>query len=194
MGGGDFSLELVSERPGFVCVKISGKKVAEAFKKEPGGHRWQRVPPTEKRGRVHTSTITVVVLPEVKPSQVKINDKDLEWKTTRSGGPGGQHMQKNDTAVILKHKPSGIVVRCETRSQAQNKEMALEILRAKLLSNEKREGKQKRKAIRKKQAGSGMRGDKIRTIRLHAGTVVDHQTGKRMKSKQYLRGFVDELY
>jgi peptide chain release factor 1 len=192
--GGAFSLELLNERPGFVCVRIIGKNAGKLFQHESGGHRWQRVPPTERRGRVHTSTITVVILPEAQQADIQIDKRDLEWKTTRSGGPGGQHMQKNDTAVILKHKPSGTTIRCESRSQAQNKEDALAILRSKLLARERESQYQFRRNERKKQAGSGMRGDKIRTIRLQDDLVTDHRTNKKMSTKKYLRGQLEDLH
>lgn len=193
--GGHFSLEILDYRPGFATLKISGKKVFKAFEKEPGGHRWQRVPPTEKRGRVHTSTITVVVLPEPKEHEVEINMKDVEIKATRGSGAGGQHRNKTDTAIQLWHKPSGIQVRSEScKSQHQNKEIALAILRAKLLRLSEERQYEKISKERRKQAGSGMRGDKIRTIRLQDDTVIDHDSNKKISAKKYLRGGIDLLY
>jgi len=157
--------------------------------------RWQRVSPTERRGRVHTSTVTVVVLPEFSDKEVFIEPKDLEWKYTKGSGPGGQHRNKTSSAVQLYHKPSGVRIRSETeKSQKQNKEIALSVLKAKLLNVEKEKEQLKRSSIRKKQKGSGQRGDKIRTVRLQDGVVTDHRTNKKMRAKKYLRGFIEDLY
>lgn len=195
MTGGLFEFECLDSRPGFAVLRISGKKVFKAFEKEPGGHRVQRVPPTEKRGRVHTSTITVVVLPEPKNHEVDIDMRDIEIKATRGSGAGGQHRNKNDTAIQLWHKPSGIQIRSESsKSQHQNKENALAILRARLLELSKNSQRNKRRKERRRQAGSGMRGDKVRTIRFQDDTVIDHQTNKRMSVKKYVRGHIDKLY
>src|SRR3990167_10512299 len=94
-----FDLELLDRRSGYMCFKVSGKDAYEYFKNEAGGHRWQRIPPTERKGRVQTSTITVAVLEEVNPKDIQISDKDLDWRFTRGTGPGGQHKNKTDTAV-----------------------------------------------------------------------------------------------
>src|SRR5579885_2588838 len=107
-------------------LQIDGQGAWSAFAHEPGGHRFQRIPPNEKRGRVHTSTVTVAVLPELTDTQVPINDKDLEWSYCRGSGKGGQHRNVTDSAVQLHHKPTGIRVRCESeRSQPQNRRTAL---------------------------------------------------------------------
>lgn len=190
-----FSIELLEKNPGIIIFKASGKNIEKKFKNESGGIRWQRVPPTEKRGRVHTSTITVVVMREPKSHEVNLNIKDVEIKATRGSGAGGQHRNKNDTAIQLWHKPTGIQIRSEgSKSQHQNKENALSMLRAKLLEMKEEAQYQRRKNERKRQAGSGMRGDKIRTIRLQDDTVTDHQTNKRMSAKKYMRGEIDRLY
>lgn len=195
MTGGLFSLEYLDIRPGFAVLRVSGKKVAKAFAKEPGGHRVQRVPPTEKRGRVHTSTITVVVLPEPRQHEFHLDPRDLEIKTTRGSGAGGQHRNKVETAVVVKHLPSGMTVRSEnSKSQHQNKENALSILRARLSSLSKNKARVKRDRERRKQAGSGMRGDKIRTIRYQDDIVIDHHSGKKISAKKYTRGHIDLLY
>lgn len=159
------------------------------FRNEAGGHRYQRIPPTERRGRVHTSTITVAVLPEITEQQISVKDSELIWKMCRGSGPGGQHRNKTESAVQVTHIPSKISVRCESeRSQHQNKASALELLRAKLWERTKKELTEQRTNDRKEQVGSGMRGDKRRTIRFQDGQVVDHITGRRWKLKDYLRG------
>ncbi len=156
---------------------------------EAGGHRWQRISPTEKRGRTHTSTITVAVLPVPREQELMIDPKDLDWKTCRSSGPGGQHGDRTDSAVQLTHKPTGLSVRIENeKSQHRNKTEALNVLRARLLEKQKYEVNTKRASDRKKQVGSGMRGDKRRTIRTQDGIVKDHVLGKKWRLKDYLRG------
>lgn len=159
------------------------------FLDEAGGHRYQRVSPTEKRGRVHTSTITVATLKEPTATQVRIDDRDLEFSTTRGSGPGGQNRNKVESCVIVKHKPSGLTVRCETeRSQHQNKASALSLLRARLWEQEQTKQFSQRADARKQQVGSGQRGDKRRTIRCQDDQVNDHVTGKHWTWKDYERG------
>lgn len=161
----------------------------ELFKNETGGHRWQRVPPTEKRGRVQTSTITVAVVKKITELQLYIDPNDLEWKTCRGSGPGGQHRNKTESAVQLTHLPTKVSVRCESeRSQHRNRESALDILRAKLYDAQTQKINNAAASERKQQVGSGMRGDKRRTIRVQDGQVNDHITGKKWALKQYLRG------
>jgi len=191
----DFTLEVVAERPGYIALRVTGKDARRAFRNEAGGHRWQRVPPTEKRGRVHTSTITVAVLREPTPSQVRLDPKDLDITTCRGSGKGGQHKNVTDSAVQVKHKPSGIIVRAEAeRSQNQNKELALGVLRAKLQEVRTEGENTRRNARRRSQVGCGARGDKRRTVRLQAGQVVDHITGRRTSAKSYLRGQLEKLW
>lgn len=168
---------------------MSGKQAERAFGREGGGHRWQRVPPTEKRGRVHTSTITVVVLPAPSAVEVVIDERDLRWSTCRASGNGGQHLQKTESAVQLEHVPSGIQVRCESeRSQHQNRATALGVLRARLLAAAKEEAKRERDRARREQAGCGERGDKRRTIRQQDGLVHDHESGQTWSFRDYERG------
>jgi peptide chain release factor 1 len=187
--GGVFEFVILHSVPGLTIIQAAGAGVEAAFGSEAGGHRWQRIPPNEKRGRVHTSTITVVVLWEIKQQQMALAEKDLDWTTCRGSGPGGQHRNKTESAVQIKHKPSGLVVRCESeRSQHQNRQAALEILRSKLWQKQQAEASQSREKERKQQAGSGMRGDKRRTVRCQDGIVTDHLSDQKWKLDDYLRG------
>jgi peptide chain release factor 1 len=165
------------------------------MKNEAGGHRWQRVPPTEKRGRVHTSTITVVVLDEKGPGAVQLRDKDIRITTCRGSGKGGQHRNTTDSAVQVTHIPTGIQVRAENeRSQHLNKAVAKDLLRLRLSRQVQSEHRAKKNAQRRKQAGQGARADKRRTIALQRGQVTDHITGRRMAAKAYLRGDLSRLW
>lgn len=189
-----FSCELLDTRPGIAVVRVSGTGARRLFAQEPGGHRWQRVPPTEKRGRYHTSTVTVAVLEEPGEHSVRIAPSDLEWKTCRGSGAGGQHRNVTDSAVQLRHKPSGLKVRIESeRSQAQNKVAALALLRAKLQLRLEDDNRRSRWQERKIQVGSGMRGDKVRTIRVRDNSVRDHRTGKKITYKAFMRGELEGL-
>lgn len=176
-------------------MRVSGRKAKTAFAHEPGGHRFQRVPPTEKRGRVHTSTVTVAVLEEPTEHEVQIDPSELEESFTRGSGKGGQHRNKTDTCVILKHIPTGLSVRIDGgRSQHINRQTALSVLRARLQQNEGERLTHKRNRNRKAQVGCGARGDKRRTIALQRDMVTDHQTGKTMSAKHYLRGKIRDLW
>ena len=124
VAGGFFSAEIVEERPGFVSLVIAGRGAAELLSGEPGGHRWQRVPATERRGRVHTSTITIAVLAEPPNVDAALRLVDVDVETMRGSGAGGQHCNKTDSAVRARHRPTGIEVRCESeRSQYRNREL-----------------------------------------------------------------------
>jgi len=163
------------------------------FLPESGGHRIQRVSPTEKRGRRHTSTITVAVLPIVK-NEVYINPKDLEWSTFRSSGPGGQNVNKVESAVRVKHKPTGICVSCQNdRSQKRNKELAYRLLCSRIYDENQKRSLEKDNNIRKNQIGSGQRGDKIRTYRFQDDVVVDHLTGRKFNLSEIIAGNLDVL-
>lgn len=188
-----FEVELLEERIGFICFRAKGKEANRLFANEAGGHRWQRVPETERRGRVQTSTITVAVLPEAKQHEVIIREQDLEWFTRRGSGPGGQHRNKTESTVDLVHKPTGIKVTADSRSQHENRATALEILRAKLLDNQRQSGILERNRERKAQVGCGMRGDKRRTIRVQDNQVTDHELGRCIPYKEYARGNFDGL-
>ena len=147
------------------------------------------MPPTEKRDRVHTSTITVAVLPEPTDVEVRVDERDLDWSTCRGTGSGGQKRNKTESTVLLTHRPSGLQVRCETsRSQQHNRAMALVLLRARLWAAERERIAGARAHDRRAQVGSGMRGDKRRTIRCQDGVVTDHLLGRRWPLRAYLRG------
>jgi peptide chain release factor 1 len=168
---------------------VTGAGAYEAFRDEAGGHRWQRVPPNERRGRVHTSTITIAVLREPEASELVLDARDLEWRVSRGSGPGGQHRNKTESAVDLVHRPSGIGVHVESeRSQHQNRAIALARLRARIAEEQGAQLSRARSAERRAQVGSGMRGDKRRTIRAQDGTVVDHPTGRAWRLRDYERG------
>lgn len=138
--------------------------------------------------------MTVAVLPEPSAAEVRLNERDLDWKACRGSGAGGQHRNTTDSAVQLTHLPTGIMVRCESeRSQHQNKELARGLLRARLREAEQAGRDQKRNRKRRDQIGGGARGDKRRTIALQRDQVTDHVTGKQMSAKQYLRGLIEDL-
>jgi peptide chain release factor 1 len=159
-------------------IRISGPGVFDLLKNESGVHRVQRVPVTEKRGRIHTSTATIVVLPEIKETEVNINPGDLEWSFTRAGGHGGQNVNKVSTAVRLIHRPTGIVVEArEERFQEQNRQIALSLLRSKLWEKQEEE-KLRTVAGYRSVIGRGMRSEKIRTYNFPQDRVTDHRLGK----------------
>ncbi len=186
--GGVFSASVLVERPGFISLLVEGKGAKQAFKDERGGHRWQRKSPTEKRGRVHTSTVTVAVLDPLDLSCYRLDERDVEFVMTRGTGPGGQHRNKTDSCVVATHRATGISVRIDSRSQHSNKKIALRILAERLSEKERKENSAKRSRLRKEQVGSGMRGDKIRTYRQRDDRVVDHVTGKKWKLTKWMRG------
>lgn len=187
--GGLFEFDIVDLRPGLAVLQINGPIAEKIFKSESGGHRWQRVPPTEKNGRVQTSTITVAVLDEPAPQQLVLNQKDLHIVTCRGAGKGGQNRNKVETAVQITHVPTGTTVRCETeRSQGQNKEIAIKTLRARIWQSMKDREHQKTSNIRNSQIGTGMRGDKRRTIQVQNNIVKDHLNGKRWRYEDYCAG------
>jgi peptide chain release factor 1 len=159
--------------------EVSGEGAYDAFKNEMGVHRVQRVPATEKQGRVHTSTISVAVLPVKDISSVKINPSDLEIEFTRSGGAGGQNVNKVETAVRMTHKPTGFAVRCQSeRTQLRNKEKALLLLSAKIEDKERQEQVDKYAAERKSQIGTADRSEKIRTYNYLQDRITDHRIKK----------------
>lgn len=178
-----------------VIFSIEGKGAYSRLKYESGVHRVQRVPVTEASGRIHTSTATAAVLPEMNEVEVEIAPDDLEIEVYRSSGPGGQHMQKNATAVRVTHLPTGMVVTCESeRSQFQNKERAMAILRARLYAIEEQKQLEERGETRRLQVGSGERSEKIRTYNFPQNRVTDHRIGlTSYRLETVLDGDLDEF-
>ena len=162
----------------------------ETFQYEAGVHRVQRVPVTEAQGRIQTSTATVAVLPEVKATQVELQDADLDWQFTRAGGPGGQNVNKVNTAVRLTHKPTGITVFVhEERYQARNKEIALNMIRAKVWQKEEEKRLSALSDKRSLAVGSGMRAEKVKTYNFPQNRLTDHRIGKSWHNlKEILEG------
>lgn len=178
-----------------VVVEVTGRGATEAFRREPGGHRWQRIPPTERRGRVHSSSVTVAVMRQPVAADNVFDPADVEWTATRGSGAGGQHRNKTASAVIAKHRPTGLTVRVESeRSQRQNRATAFALLGARLLAAKEASEATARDRDRKEQVGTGQRGDKVRTVALQRDQATDHRTGKRVAARVYLAGNVEALW
>lgn len=184
-----FECEIVDERPGMAVLQVRGRDARNAFAHESGGHRWQRVPPTEKRGRRHTSTVTVAVMPVLDVLVQELSARDIEWKATRGSGAGGQAKNKTSNAVQMTHLPTGVSVRVETsRSQWENRQTAARLLAARLVEHAFSQMSAEEASYRRTQIGSGQRGDKIRTIRLQDDQVTDHRSGRTISAAKYLKG------
>lgn len=186
--------EIIDDRPGQVVLEFSGANALSLFSNESGGHRWQRIPPTEKKGRVHTSTVTVAIMlpPKDLPD---INPNDIEEQLYRkAAGNGGQNNNKLATACRLHHIPTGIRVECcSERSQKTNRQRAMALLLSKIESLAKSTANKERATDRKDQVGSGMRGDKIRTYREQDDRVVDHRNGKKTSLARVRKGGLGAL-
>jgi peptide chain release factor 1 len=176
-------------------AKIQGEGVYSEFKLESGVHRVQRIPQTEKAGRVHTSTASVAVLPEIEAKEVVINEGDLEVSFTRAGGPGGQNVNKVETAVRILHKPTGIIVGSRTeRTQWANRETAMTMLRAKVFEEQQAKETQELGADRKEQVGTADRSEKIRTYNFPNDRITDHRYGVKIHNiEKVLEGNLDVI-
>ena len=196
-----FKVEILNENPtqlgGYkeISFMIKGKGAYSRFKFEGGVHRVQRVPDTESSGRIHTSTVTVAVLPEVEEVDVDINPDDVRMEVFRASGAGGQHINKTSSAVRLIHEPTGLVAECQTeKSQVQNRENAMKMLRSRLYAIEKEKQDKEITSARRSMVGSGDRSEKIRTYNYPQGRITDHRVGYNIyQFENFLNGDMDEL-
>lgn len=198
--GGVFSVVEVEENKSkvgynFITLIVSGKDAYELFSPEAGGHRIQRVPPTETRGKRHTSTVTVAVIKDDKNDKIELEEKDLIYDIFRAGGNGGQNRNKVETAIRLTHRPTNItVISTRERSQYQNKQNALKELQKRVNELQTNNFNKDVSETIRQQRGSGERGDKLRTYQFTNDVIINHNTGKKMhKIERFMRGNIEEI-
>lgn len=160
---------------------------------ESGGHRWQRIPPTERSGRVHTSTVTVAAFAMKQRSEFKIPERDIETFTTKDSGPGGQHRNKTESCVVMRHLPTGIEAKAATKSQHRNREIAREMLEGRVAAHYAEIAETQVRNDRRSKVGSGMRGDKVRTYRFKDNVVTDHRSERKASLRDVLAGKLELL-
>lgn len=175
-----------------MSLKITG--AIKNLTQEAGGHRIQRIPPTEKRGRVHTSTVTVAIINQETTERTLIDNKDLEVSWFSGTGPGGQNRNKVQASCRLKHTPSGIIATAQTRSRANSYEQAYDTLKKRLEESIHILKQNNLRHMIKSQVGSGQRGDKIRTVQFQHNVATDHRTGKKITAEEYMLGYMDRLW
>ena len=196
-----FSIEIMNENAtelgGYkeISFAVEGKGAWARFKFESGTHRVQRVPDTESQGRIQTSAATVAVLPEVEDVEIDINPADLQIDTYRSGGAGGQHVNKTESAIRITHLPTGTVVECQDeRSQHKNRDRAMKLLRSRLYQREREKAEAERAGLRRDQVGTGDRSGRIRTYNFPQGRMTDHRINLTLyKLDQVMNGDLDEM-
>jgi len=177
----------------FDLIIEGDKSVVSLLLNESGGHRWQRIPPTERRGRVHTSTVTVAAFEIKEQSKWSLKESDITIFTTKDSGPGGQHRNKTESCVVMRHEPTGIESKAAEKSQTQNRKTARELLEHRVEVFMANKAKMASDATRKEKVGSGMRGDKIRTYREQDDIVTDHRNSKKANLQRILRGDLELL-
>jgi len=186
---------IVSDRESEIVLRVTGDGAWDLFRHEAGGHRWQRVPPTETQGRRHSSTFTVAVFRDTGARQSSFREEDVEIQATIGLGPGGQHRQKNCTAIRATHRPTGMVVFQQSeRSQKDNLRCAMETLRSRVENAANAAAHGRVNSDRQQQIGSGERSDKIRTVQEQNDRVIDHRSGKKIQVARYLKGEIWRLH
>lgn len=191
-----FDCRVLEQSPSRTLLSIRGDRAAEWFTPEAGGHRWQRIPPTERNGRRQSSTITVAIIGDAThSSRESFRESDVEYRyCVASVGAGGQNRQKNETACVAIHRPTGTEAKCEDeRSQKANRRKALAVLRERVLGAQRAAAHHATNIDRQTQIGCGERGDKIRTVQMHNGVVTNHLNGKKLNVERYLKGEVEAV-